>query len=199
MPSSFAVEGMFTPDQLPEIADDLAETGLELDPSDLTELTAFPMGAVISLGGCTASFVSPQGLVVSNPHCVRGSIQYNSSEENKYLKDGFLAANMSGEVPAAPGSRVYVTTEVSDVTGDMDGRARYDAIEGARKVIIAESEAEEGYRCQVGEFFDGLQYKLIRQLEIRDVRRVYTWHGAGELPHRPRFHGWELGIRDAER
>ena len=91
MPASFAVEGMFTPDQLPEISDDLAATGLELDPSDLTDLTAFPMGAVISLGGCTASFVSPQGLVVSNHHCVRGSIQYNSSEENNYLKDGFLA------------------------------------------------------------------------------------------------------------
>lgn len=182
MPASFAVEGMFTPDQLPEISDDLAATGLELDPSDLTDLTAFPMGAVISLGGCTASFVSPQGLVVSNHHCVRGSIQYNSSEENNYLKDGFLAADMSGEVPAAPGSRVYVTTDVSDVTGDvleavsddMDGRARYDAIEAARKAIIAACEAEEGYRCQVGEFFGGLQYKLIRQLEIRDVRLVYA-------------------------
>ena len=182
MPASFAVEGMFTPDQLPEISDDLAATGLELDPSDLTDLTAFPMGAVISLGGCTASFVSPQGLVVSNHHCVRGSIQYNSSEENNYLKDGFLAADMSGEVPAAPGSRVYLTTDVSDVTGDvleavsddMDGRARYDAIEAARKAIIAACEAEEGYRCQVGEFFGGLQYKLIRQLEIRDVRLVYA-------------------------
>ena len=54
-----AKEGMWTPDQLPAIAEDLVATGLELDPSTLTDLTAFPMGAVISLGGCTASFVSP--------------------------------------------------------------------------------------------------------------------------------------------
>ncbi len=46
-----AKEGMWTPDQLPQIADDLRETGLELDPASLTDLTAFPMGAVISLGG----------------------------------------------------------------------------------------------------------------------------------------------------
>ena len=52
-----AKEGMFTPEQLPEIADDLREAGLELDPNSLTDLTEFPMGAVVSLGGCSASFV----------------------------------------------------------------------------------------------------------------------------------------------
>ena len=54
-----AKEGMFTPQQLPEIADDLRETGLELDPEALSDLTGFPMGAIVSLGGCSASFVSP--------------------------------------------------------------------------------------------------------------------------------------------
>ena len=179
---AMAVEGMYTPDQLPEIADDLREAGLELDPNTLTDLTAFPMGAVVSLGGCTASFVSPEGLVVSNHHCVRGSIQYNSTEENNYLADGFLAADREGEVPAAPGSRIYVTTELTDVTErvyaavneDMTGTERYDAIDAARKTIVAECEAEAGYRCSVRSFFGGLQYKLIKQMEIRDVRLVYA-------------------------
>ena len=180
--NAHAVEGMFTPDQLPEIAEDLKAKGLELDPTGLTDLTAFPMGAVVSLGGCTASFVSPEGLVVTNHHCVRGSIQINSTEDNNYLKDGFLAADKSEEVPAAPGARVYVTTEVTDVServlksvpADASPRERYDAIEAARKAFVAECEKDAGYRCQVSEFFGGLEYKLIKQLEIRDVRLTYA-------------------------
>lgn len=179
--AAFAVEGMFTPDQLPEIAEDLQAKGLKLDPNQLTDLTEFPMGAVISLGGCTASFVSPEGLVVTNHHCARGSIQFNSTEENNYLEDGFLAAMRADELPAAPGSRVYVTVDVSDVTetikGDLPdtltGRERFDAIDAKQKELIGACETEEGYRCQAVSFFGGLQYKLIKRLEIKDVRLVY--------------------------
>ncbi|MEL7129969.1 MAG: S46 family peptidase, partial [Pseudomonadota bacterium] len=164
---------MFTPDQLPEIEENLRAAGLNLEPGQLTDLTEFPMGAVISLGGCTASFVSPDGLVVTNHHCARGSIQFNSTEANNYLEDGFLAATKADELPAAPGSRVYVTVEVSDVTeaitGDLteglSGRERFDAIDAKQKALIAECEADDGYRCQAVSFFGGLQYKLIKRLE----------------------------------
>lgn len=179
--SAAAEEGMFTPDQLPEITKELKAAGLNLDPEQLTDLTEFPMGAVISLGGCTASFVSPEGLVVTNHHCARGSIQFNSTEENNYLEDGFLAATKADELPAAPGSRVYVTVEVSDVTdqikgdlaSDLSGRALYDAIDAKEKELIAACETDAGYRCQAVSFFGGLQYKLIKRLEIKDVRLVY--------------------------
>ncbi|GAB5391401.1 MAG: hypothetical protein Altm2KO_37260 [Alteromonas macleodii] len=53
-----AKEGMFTPEQLPSIAGDLKETGLAIPASSINDLTAFPMGAIVSLGGCSASFVS---------------------------------------------------------------------------------------------------------------------------------------------
>ena len=76
--TAHADEGMWMPKQLPQIAKSLKAGGLALDPAKLKELTDFPMGAVVSLGGCTASFVSPQGLVVTNHHCAYGSIQYNS-------------------------------------------------------------------------------------------------------------------------
>ena len=181
-PAAFAKEGMFTPEQIPGIAADLRATGLKLDPEALADLTAFPMGAVISLGGCTASFVSPQGLVVTNHHCARGSVQFNSTPENNYLEDGFLAESMEEELPAAPGSRVYVTLEVSDVTARMIGnldpslapRERMASIEQRRKEVIRECESQPGYRCQAAAFFGGLQYKLIKRLEIRDVRLAYA-------------------------
>jgi len=177
-----AKEGMFTPDQLPEIAKDLRKTGLKLKPNSLTDLTAFPMGAVISLGGCTASFVSPQGLAVTNHHCARGSVQFNSTAENNYLENGFLAKTMVDELPAAPGSRIYVTIKVDDVTDKvtagtsegMSGRDRYDAIDAAKKSLIKDCEADAGHRCQVPSFHGGLQYKLIKRLEIKDVRLVYA-------------------------
>lgn len=181
-PAAHAVEGMFTPDQLPEIAKDLRAKGLKMKPEQISDLTGFPMGAVVSLGGCTASFVSPQGLVVTNHHCAYGSIQYNSTEAANYLEDGFLADELSAELPAAPGSRVYVTVDVDDVTaqvtGDLSdslsGEERFAAIDMARKGLIADCEADEGHRCQVASFYGGLQYKLIKRLEIKDVRLVYA-------------------------
>ena len=75
-----------------------------MDPAKLKELTDFPMGAVVSLGGCTASFVSPQGLAVTNHHCAYGSIQYNSKPDRDLLKNGFYAATLDrGEPMAEPG------------------------------------------------------------------------------------------------
>ena len=121
MPAAYAVEGMFTPDQLPEIAMDLRAKGLKMEPSQISDLVGFPMGAVVSLGGCTASFVSPQGLVVTNHHCAYGSIQYNSTKEKNYLEKGFLAENLEAELPAAPGSRIYVTVKLTDVTDLITG------------------------------------------------------------------------------
>ncbi|MYA17374.1 MAG: S46 family peptidase [Gammaproteobacteria bacterium] len=177
-----AREGMFTPDQLPAIAADLREAGLKLDPDKLNDLTAFPMAAVVSLGGCTASFVSPQGLVITNHHCARGSVQFHSKPERNYLEAGFLAASMADELPAPPGSRVYVALDAEDVTERVAGgldpalapRDRYQAKEDRRKAVMKECESDPGHRCRVSSFFGGLQYLLIKYLEIRDVRLVYA-------------------------
>ncbi len=180
--TAHAAEGMWTPQQLPQIAKDLKATGLALDPAKLQDLTAFPMGAVVSLGGCTASFVSPQGLVVTNHHCAFGSIQYNSTPQRDLLKNGFYAATLADELPAAPGSRVYVTVDMKDVTAEvlsastraLTGKARIDAIEAAQKRLVAACEADKGHRCNVYAFFGGLKYQLIKQMEIRDVRLVHA-------------------------
>lgn len=180
--SAHADEGMWMPKQLPQISKALKAGGLALDPAKLRELTDFPMGAVVSLGGCTASFVSPQGLVVTNHHCAYGSIQYNSKPDRDLLKSGFYATTLADELPAAPGSRIYVTVDMKDVSAEilndktraLTGKARTDAIEATEKQLVAACEADKGHRCNVYSFFGGLQYQLIKQLEIRDVRLVHA-------------------------
>ncbi len=179
---ALAVEGMWTPEQLPEISAALTRTGLKLDPAALSDLTGQPMGAVVSLGGCTASFVSPNGLVVTNHHCAYGSLQLNSTPENHLLRDGFVAASLADEPSAGPAARIWVTEDIRDVTDRVLGgigkkatdRQRNDAIEAAQKKLVAECEADGQYRCRVFSHFGGVQYRLFRQMEIRDVRIAYA-------------------------
>ncbi len=183
--ASHADEGMWQPHQLPKLKKELKAAGIKINPNKLTELTEFPMGAVVSLGGCTASFLSPKGLVATNHHCAYGSIQFNSTAENNLIDKGFLAKNFEQELPAAPGSRIYVTVEVEDVTkkvnqgiaADLSGLKRYKAIEAAEKALVATCEQDQGHRCNVYSFHGGLKYYLIKQLEIRDVRLVYAPSG----------------------
>lgn len=178
---ALADEGMWQPHQLPQLETVLKAKGLEIDAKSISKLTEFPMNAVISLGGCTASFVSPNGLVVTNHHCAYGSIQFNSTPENNILENGFLAKTFADELPAAPGSRVYVTEQVDNVTdtinqqvGKKQGKARYDAIETAEKSLVSSCEADKNYRCNVYSFHGGLEYHLIKSLEIKDVRLVHN-------------------------
>ena len=179
--TAHADEGMWKPSQMPQLAAQLKARGLRMDPAALSNLAGKPLDAVISLGGCTASFVSPEGLVVTNHHCGYGAIQYNSTPERDLLETGFVAKTFDEELPADPNARIYVTQAITDVTDRitggldaMDGKARFDAIESREKALVAECEAPGGLRCNVYAFHGGLEYSLIRQLEIQDVRLVYA-------------------------
>lgn len=177
-----AEEGMWLPGQTPALGDKLKEAGLELSPADLGNLKTAPLNAIVSLGGCSASFVSPEGLVATNHHCVYGSIQYNSKPGQDYLTDGFLAKEYGEELPAAPGSRIYVIEDLRDVTAAMNkgvtsklsGLDRYNRLEANRKALIAECEKQANRRCDVRPYFGGQTYFLQQQLEIKDVRLVYA-------------------------
>ncbi|UPT62623.1 MAG: S46 family peptidase [Hyphomonadaceae bacterium JAD_PAG50586_4] len=177
-----AEEGMWLPSQTPALAPALRQAGLELDPAVLGDLSRPPWNAIVSLGGCSAAFVSAQGLIATNHHCVAGSIQYNSSEENNYLRDGFLAAELGDEAPAAPGSRVFVIDDLRDVTREMnrgvsarlDGSTRYNRLEANRVALIDACERQPNRRCDVRAYYGGAVYYLQQQLEIRDVRLVYA-------------------------
>ena len=90
------------PQQVPALGEELKKLGLQIDPNQFADLTGFPMGAIVSLGGCSASFVSPAGLIITNHHCVYGALQYNATPENDLVRNGFLARERSDEIQAAP-------------------------------------------------------------------------------------------------
>ena len=176
-----ADEGMWMPQQIPDLAAKLREMGFQGDPAAFADLTGQPMGAIVSLGGCTASFVSPEGLIATNHHCATGALQYNSTPQKNLLVDGFLAKTREEEVSNGPGARVFVTVSVGEVTEaitgkidpKLDDRKRYDVIDRRTKERIAACEAG-GFRCSVPSFFGGLEYFEIAQLEIQDARLVYA-------------------------
>jgi V8-like Glu-specific endopeptidase len=181
--------GMWMPSQmtLPGHAELFTKMGVQIAPSTLADPLAAPLAAVVSLGGCTASFVSGDGLVVTNHHCVQGALQHNSSKDDNLVENGFLAKTRADERSAGPSQRIWVATAFKDVTREMrdgldkvaDPIKRKEEADKRLKTLIAACEKDRaGMRCHVHKFFRGDMYVLSENLEIRDVRLVYVPHRA---------------------
>lgn len=183
-----ADEGQWTPDQIAELDQaELKKLGLQLDPSALwnpagDEKTGGLMRAAIKLGGCSAAFVSPQGLIATNHHCAYGALQANSTPEHDYLRDGFLATSRAEELEAK-GRPVWILRRVEDVSEAIDSQAdaagdddvaRAEAIDRTEKTLVKSCETGPGTRCTVASFYNGRQYRLFEYVELTDVRLVYA-------------------------
>lgn len=179
---ALADEGQWQPYQMPALSEALKQRGISISGEQLADLNQYPMNAIVSLGYCSASFVSPKGLVITNHHCAYGAIQQNSTATRNLIEQGFLAKSLPEELPAGPQERLYVTEEVRDVSSDVVGnlaadmppRERYEVIERNRKRLIQQCELDANYRCNVVSFHHGMEYFLIKQLMIQDVRLVYA-------------------------
>ena len=177
--------GMWMPVQMEAHAETLRKLGVDFEPEALADPTQFPLNAVVSLGGCSASFVSEQGLVITNHHCVTRALQHNSTPEANLLRDGFLAETMKDEPSAGPTSRIYVTTSFTDVTDKVlpgldkiaDPTERFKELDKRVKKLDETCEAKsEDTRCRIASYFEGAQFFEIEQLEIKDVRLVHAPH-----------------------
>jgi hypothetical protein len=177
--------GMWLPQQmtLPGHVEAFKKMGVAMDASVLADPLAAPLAAVVSLGGCTASFVSGDGLIVTNHHCVQGALQHNSTEKANLVENGFLAKTRAEELTAGPSQRVFVAQAFKDVTKDMrdgleaikDPIKRKDEIEKRLKTLIAACEKDrKELRCDVKSYYRSGMYLLIENLEIKDVRLVYV-------------------------
>ncbi|MCA9699051.1 MAG: S46 family peptidase, partial [Myxococcales bacterium] len=179
--------GMWMPAQLADAShvENLKSLGFELDPAVLTAPTEFPLGAIVSLGGCSASFVSPDGLIITNHHCVTRALARNSKKGENLLVDGFLAKTRAEERWAGPAQRVYVTSSFTDVTDEVlsglediaDPKARFEEMQARENELAKACEAGKvDVSCRVSSFFEGAQFFLIEQLELRDIRLVHAPH-----------------------
>ena len=181
---SNANEGMWEPSQLTNIQKDILDAGFDGDIESFSDLFEYPLNAIVSLGGCSAAFISDSGLIATNYHCIESSyLQFNAKKMDKDLfKTGFLAKTLNKEAQSAPGARVYITQAIKNVT-DMvlDGTTnasseneRYQTIQANRKELISSCETSDEYECEVRSFYSGETYQLIKKLIIKDVRLVYA-------------------------
>ena len=172
-----AEEGMWTLDNFPA-AKVRAEYGWAPDKAWLDRVQA---AAVRLTGGCSASFVSPRGLILTNQHCVASCTFDNSTGGNDLLDKGFTAGRREDELKC-PGQQAEVVTRIADVTSEVKAafaRMQGEALTKARDARIAELEKAgctdtKTTRCQVVTLFGGGQYKLYTYRKYSDVRLVWT-------------------------
>jgi hypothetical protein len=177
-----ADEGMWLPEQAPEVAARFAASGLSLDPTALADPYGDPLGAIASFGFCSASFVSADGLLVTNHHCVENYLSYLSHGGTDAHTQGFQALRREDEASVGPSARLWVMEAVTDVTADVlrgitsktPDRERRDRVELAKSKLIATCEKERDRRCSVSSQLGGSAFRLIRNREIQDLRLVYA-------------------------
>ena len=168
---------------MPSLSKELREAGFDKNVNSISNPFEYPMNAIVSLGYCSAAFISPEGLIATNYHCVeRDFIQPNSSNDNDLFEKGFIARSKSEELQAAPGQKIYVTLESSDITEEIlagtndqtDSLERFKIIENNSKTIIKNCETSDEIECRVRSFYSGETYKLEKVLQLRDIRLVYA-------------------------
>lgn len=172
-----ADEGMWTFDNFP-IARANQATGAHIDQAWLDRVQR---SAVRLAGGCSASVVSPNGLVLTNHHCVVECVQNLSTTRNDLVAQGFSARTREEE-RACPGFQAEILQSITDVTAQITAAARGQtgqAFTRARDAAISAAETQacggdRTLRCQVISLYRGGQYKLYRYRKYSDVRLVFA-------------------------
>ena len=174
-------EGMFPLSDLKNI--DLQKAGLKISTPELYNPNGKSLiDAIVRVGGCTGSFISNDGLIITNHHCAFGFVQAISTTKNNYIKQGFLAKNRSEEVQAK-GLVCKITASYEDVSEIVllgtknitDGVERMNIISSNIKTITqSENKSHSDLQCEISEMFTGRTYVLFRYKLLKDVRLVYV-------------------------
>jgi len=131
-------------------------------------------------GGCSASFISPEGLVMTNHHCVVECVEQISTPKDNFVDDGFIAKT-DAEERKCPAFELDQLVEIRDVTADVQGALAGKTGHDANRALHAK-EAElqqscgsgESVRCDVVSLYHGGIYDLYRYKRYTDVRLVFA-------------------------
>jgi hypothetical protein len=178
LPAARAEEGMWPPDRLP-LAHLRDTYGFAPDAAWVAHVMR---ASVRVAGSCSGSFVSPDGLVMTNEHCVEECLDRLSSPDHDLLRDGFLAS-ARGEERRCPGVGLERLESITDVTARIERAARGRegaARDEARDAEIARIESECARRaagnvlCEVVDLSPGATQNLYRYRRFDDVRLVFA-------------------------
>jgi hypothetical protein len=172
-----ADEGLWTYDN-PPLAQLKAKYGFEPTREWLDKVR---LASVRFMDGGSGSFVSADGLMITNHHVGLRCIQNVSSAEHDFVKTGFYAATREKET-ACPGYEVNVLVSMEDVTGRVQGSVKPEmsdaAAREARKAATAaienECSARTKLRCNVVSLYQGGEYQLYQYKKYTDVRLVFA-------------------------
>jgi Peptidase S46 len=202
-PSVRADEGMWTFDNFPA-ATVKQVYGVDITPAWLDKVRL----ATLRLSNCTASFISPEGLILTNHHCSASCLADLSDAQHDTLRDGFLANERSGEKPCP---RQYadqlvgmedISAKIVAALKGMDAKAA----NAARKKTLTQLEqaCEQGapknapLKCESVQLYQGGQYFLYKYKRYNDVRIVFAPEQAiaafGGDPDNFQYPRWDLDM-----
>lgn len=197
---AFSDEGMWTLDNFPGAAVE-ALYGVNIDDAWLERVQS----SVVRLdSGCSGSFVSASGLVLTNHHCALSCIAQNSSADRDLEADGFLAEGPDDEV-ACQTDRISVlvatediTEEISAATSTMDDVKAGEMRRKALKQAVQDCEEASGLKCESVALYNGGQHWLYKYRRYEDVRLAFAPEGDiaafGGDPDNFNFPRWSLDM-----
>ena len=175
--TALADEGMWPFNNVPR-AEIKKKYGFEVTDEWLTKVR---LASVRFNNGGSGSFVSPNGLVLTNYHIVEDIVGDVSTPEKDYAKEGFVARTRAEEIKA-PSLELNVLQSIEDVTSRVSGAVKAGTTDAeafaARRAEMAAIEAESlkatGLRSDVVTLYQGGQYNLYRYKKYTDVRLVFV-------------------------
>jgi hypothetical protein len=178
-----ADEGMWLMSLIEQInMDEMTEMGLELTADQIYSINQASLKDAVGAldgGSCTAELISAEGLLITNHHCGYNEIQYHSSVENNYLKNGFWAMTRDEELPNE-GKTITFLIRMEEVTDqilpklneNMTHQERNSKIRSLSGAITSDATAGTHYEAIVSSVFDENRFFLFVSETYLDVRLV---------------------------